>query len=156
MATAPLHAFTAPSAGTGKSLLVDIASVLATGRLMPVISQGRTEEELEKRLGAALLAGDPAISLDNCEHVLQSAFLCQALSQQILNIRLLGLSRVVETPVSATILATGNNLTIGGDLTPAPSCARSTRAASTRSSASSQSILSQRQESAGRSWSSPP
>ena len=78
MTTAPLHAFSAPSAGTGKSLLVDIASILATGRLMPVISQGRTEEELEKRLGAALLAGDLAISLDNCEHVLQSAFLCQA------------------------------------------------------------------------------
>jgi hypothetical protein len=117
MATAPLHAFTAPAAGTGKSLLVDIAAVLATGRLMPVISQGRTEEELEKRLGAALLAGDSTISLDNCEHELQSAFLCQALTQQQLNIRMLGLSKNVETPVNATIFATGNNMTIVGDLT---------------------------------------
>jgi hypothetical protein len=116
MATAPLHAFTSPTAGTGKSLLVDIIATLAIGQLMPVISPGKTEEELEKRLGAALLAGDVVISLDNCEHRLESTFLCQALTQEKLNIRMLGLSRNVETPVNATIFATGNNLTIAGDL----------------------------------------
>ena len=116
MATAPLHAFTSPTAGTGKSLLVDIVATLAIGQLMPVISHGKTEEELEKQLGAALLAGDVVISLDNCEHRLESSFLCQALTQEKLNIRMLGLSRNVETPVNATIFATGNNLTIAGDL----------------------------------------
>jgi hypothetical protein len=117
MTTAPLHAFTAPAAGTGKSLLVDVVATIATGRLMPVIAQGRTEEELEKRLGAALLAGDTAISLDNCEYPLQGVFLCQALTQPQLNIRVLGLSKMVETPVNAAIFATSNNLTIAGDLT---------------------------------------
>jgi hypothetical protein len=117
MATAPLHGFTSPAAGTGKSLLVDLAAILATGRLTPVISQGRSEEELEKRLGAALLAGDVVVSIDNCEHELQSVFLCQALTQQKLNIRVLGMSKNVETPVTATVFATGNNLTIAGDLT---------------------------------------
>src|SRR5262245_32428487 len=90
MHAAPMHAFTSPTAGTGKSLLVDLASILATGRPMPVISQGRTEEELEKRLGAALLAGDAAISIDNCEHPLQSVFLCQVLTQSHVKIRVLG------------------------------------------------------------------
>jgi hypothetical protein len=117
MATAPLHAFTAPSAGTGKSLLVDIAAMLATGQPMPVIAQGRSEEELDKRLGASLLAGDLGISLDNCDHALQGAFLCQALTQQRLAIRLLGQSRNVETPCNAVLYATGNNLPIAGDLT---------------------------------------
>jgi hypothetical protein len=116
MPTAPLHAFTSPAAGTGKSLLVDMVAIIATGQLMPVIAQGRTEEELEKRLGAALLAGDAAISLDNCEHPLQSTFLCQALTQRHLNIRVLGMSRNIKTPVTALIFATGNNLTIVGDL----------------------------------------
>jgi hypothetical protein len=116
IATAPLHAFTAPLAGTGKSLLVDVIAMIATGRLMPVIAQGRTGEELEKRLGAALLAGDAVISIDNCDHILEGSFLCQALTQQRLNIRLLGFSRNVETPINAAIFATGNNLTIAGDL----------------------------------------
>jgi hypothetical protein len=116
MTTAPLHAFTAPIAGTGKSLLVDVAAMLATGRLMPVIAQGKNEEELEKRLGAALLAGDIGISVDNCEYPLSSSFLCQALTQPRLSIRLLGHSRNVITEPSATLFATGNNLEIAGDL----------------------------------------
>jgi putative DNA primase/helicase len=32
---------------------------------MPVMAAGRTEEETEKRLGAALLAGQPIINIDN-------------------------------------------------------------------------------------------
>jgi hypothetical protein len=116
MPTAPLHAFTSPAAGTGKSLLVDVVAMIATGQLMPVIAPGRTEEELEKRLGAALLAGDAVISLDNCERPLQSTFLCQALTQRHLNIRVLGLSRNIRTPVTALMFATGNNLSIVGDL----------------------------------------
>jgi hypothetical protein len=116
MATAPLHAFTAPAAGTGKSLLIDLFAILATGRPMTVTSQGRTEEELEKRLGACLLAGDPAISLDNCKHPLDSVFLCQCLTQEKVNVRLLGYSRSVECPMNTLFFANGNNLTIVGDL----------------------------------------
>ena len=117
MATAPLIAFTSPAAGTGKSLLVDLMSVLATGRLMPVLSQGKNEEEFEKRLGASLLAGDVCISIDNCEAPLSGALLCQALTQGELNIRLLGYSRNIPTAMNASIFATGNNLIIAGDLT---------------------------------------
>jgi len=117
MATAPLHAFSSPIAGTGKSLLVDIASILTTGELAPVISQGKTEEEMEKRLGAALIGGDQIVSLDNCDRELASAFLCQALTQQCLKIRLLGYSRHVDTPITSTFFATGNNLEISNDLT---------------------------------------
>jgi hypothetical protein len=117
MATAPLHGYTSPVAGTGKSLLVDIASILTTGQLAPVTSQGKTEEELEKRLGAVLISGDPIISLDNCDHEVSSAFLCQALTQRRLRIRLLGYSQTVEVPITAAFYCNGNNLEIGNDLT---------------------------------------
>ncbi|TXM99218.1 hypothetical protein FV222_13350 [Methylobacterium sp. WL103] len=63
--TAPLHAITAHSPGTGKSYLVDIAATIATGRRAPVIAAGKTEEETEKRLGALLLDAAPLISIDN-------------------------------------------------------------------------------------------
>src|SRR5262249_6615915 len=117
LATAPLHSFSSPVAGSGKSLLVDLTPPIATPRLMPGISMGRNEEGFEKRLASALLAGDVVISIDNIDRELESAFLCQALSQQMLNIRLLGYSRNIETPVIASIYATGNNLAVAGDLT---------------------------------------
>jgi putative DNA primase/helicase len=104
-------------AGTGKSKLVDIVSVLGTGHLASVTSQGNSDDELEKRLGAELLAGSAIVSIDNCEHPLESAFLCSVLTQQTVNVRILGQSKQQKTPSNATILATGNNLTIVGDLT---------------------------------------
>ena len=39
MATAPLHGFSSPAAGTGKSLLVDVCATLATGRLNMVAAK---------------------------------------------------------------------------------------------------------------------
>jgi hypothetical protein len=117
MMTAPLFAFNSPVAGTGKSMLVDLCATLATGQQMPVISQGHSEEEFVKCLSAALLAGDLGISIDNCERELKSDFLCQALTQPKLNIRVLGLSLNIETQMNAMLFATGNNLAFSGDVT---------------------------------------
>ena len=55
--TVPAHAFSAPTAGTGKSHLVDVAAAIVTGRICPVATAARNEEETEKRLGGLLLAG---------------------------------------------------------------------------------------------------
>ena len=97
-----------PVAGTGKSRLVDLCSILATGQPMSVISQGYSEEEFVKCLSAALLAGDFGISIDNSERELKSDFLCQVLTQPKLNIRILRvLSSNVETPMNAMLFATG-------------------------------------------------
>jgi len=62
--TAPLHAASAPVAGTGKSFTWDIANAIAAGhRRMPVIAAGRDEAETEKRLVAQLLNGTPLFSM---------------------------------------------------------------------------------------------
>jgi hypothetical protein len=115
MSTAPLFDYNSPVAGTGKSKLVDLCSALATGQPMSVISQGYSEEEFVKCLSAALLAGDLGISIDNCERELKSDFLCQVLTQPKMNIRMLGLSSNIETPMNAMLFATGNNLSFSGD-----------------------------------------
>jgi hypothetical protein len=117
MAAAPLFAFNSPVARTGKSKLVDLCAILATGEKMPVISQGYSEEEFVKCLSAALLAGDLGISIDNCERELKSDFLCQVLTQSKLKIRVLGLSTNIETPMNSILFATGNNLMFSGDVT---------------------------------------
>lgn len=115
--TAPMHAFTAPTAGSGKSKLVDIASVIATGREAGVIAQGKNEEEMEKRLGALLLAGEQIIPIDNCDLPVGGDTLCQMLTQTVVRARILGRSEAPELPANALVTATGNNLTLAGDMT---------------------------------------
>ena len=114
---APLHGYTAPVAGSGKSMLVDLAATIATGREAGVVAQGKTEEETEKRLGALLLSGDPIIAVDNCEQPLGGEFLCQVLTQSAVRVRILGKSEAPELPTNSLITATGNNLVLVGDMT---------------------------------------
>ena len=114
--TAPLHGFSAPVAGSGKSKIVDIASVISTGREAGVIAMGNNPEEMEKRL-VSLLLGGAAIAVDNIEGALNSDLLCQLLTQTTVRPRILGKSEVPEVPTNVLVTATGNNLVIAGDMT---------------------------------------
>ena len=116
LAAAPLFAITAPAAGTGKSLLADLAAILATGHPAPAIAGDYDAVELEKRLGAALIAGDAIVSLDNVAAPLRSSFLCSLLTQEAVSVRQLGASRNLTLSTSALMTVNGNNLVIGGDL----------------------------------------
>jgi putative DNA primase/helicase len=116
MGVAPLHAFRAPVAGSGKSYLVDTVSVMVNGRLCPVIAAGRTEEETEKRLGGALLQGYPIISIDNLNGALGGDALCQLVSQRIVSVRALGSSKLYQIESNSTLFATGNNIQPTGDV----------------------------------------
>ena len=115
--TSPLHAFDAPIAGSGKSKLVSIASIIATGHDAGVIAQGHTPEEFEKRLATQLMKGKQLIAIDNCNFPLDGDLLNQALTQGTLEMRILGQSRDVVTRCATVNTATGNNLIIVGDLT---------------------------------------
>ncbi|MGO3934488.1 hypothetical protein NP284_40100 [Rhodopseudomonas pseudopalustris] len=113
---APMFAVTAPAAGTGKSLAIDIAAIIATGRKAAVVTPTPDEAELEKRIGATALAGDQIISIDNITHILKSDQLCQMLTQEEVQVRVLGASKNIRIPSTSLICATGNNLSIYGDL----------------------------------------
>lgn len=116
LASAPLHGISAPTAGSGKSTIIDLASILRCGRRASTIAQGKTSEETEKRLGSMLLEGEGFVAIDNCESPLGGDFLCQALTQSTLKVRPLGKSTVVDVPAIAMMTATGNNLTFVGDM----------------------------------------
>jgi hypothetical protein len=102
--TAPAHCLTAPVAGSGKFMAVDISSEIVDGRRAAVMSLGRTDEEAEKRLGSALIAGDSIISIDNIDRPFGGELFCQALTQTMLKIRILGYSKIVEVPSNALLL----------------------------------------------------
>jgi hypothetical protein len=114
---APMHATTAPVAGSGKSKLIDVACVVATGREAGVIAEGYDEAETEKRLSAELFAGTRIIAIDNVQRALGGQFLCQVLTQSAVKPRILGKSETMLIPNRSLVTATGNNLTLAGDLT---------------------------------------
>ena len=114
---APLHGISATAAGTGKSMLVDLCSILMSGCEAPVISIDSKPDEVEKRLGSSLIAGDGIVALDNCNNALGGTLICQMMSQRWVRVRILGLSKQVDAPTSVLITATGNNLTLSGDMT---------------------------------------
>ena len=117
MPVAPMHASSAPTAGTGKSFLWDLVAAISIGqRRIPVISAGNVEET-EKRLAGVILTGQPLVSIDNVNGELKGDFLAQAIEQHYLDVRPLGGSKIVRVEAgSTTIFATGNNITIVGDL----------------------------------------
>jgi len=117
--SAPLFVFRAPKMRSGKTLLADVVSMLATGRKCAVMSQALGQErsnEERKRLLAILIEGDPVVNFDNCEHALEGAALCTAITQETIKDRVLGISKTATASTSVTFLATGNNLVIAGDL----------------------------------------
>lgn len=115
--TAPMHIFSAPLKGSGKSLLADVVALIATGRSATVMSFTPDPDEQRKRLLTILMSGDQVICLDNLEGVLSGDALCTALTADVYSDRLLGTQRQGTAPTCVTWLATGNNLTVGGDMT---------------------------------------
>jgi putative DNA primase/helicase len=113
----PMFLFLAHVAGSGKSYLTDLISTVAHGRRAPAISKAANEEELEKRLGALVLAGVPVISIDNCTTNLSGVTLCQITERQLVSIRILGKSEMPECEYRGAVFANGNNITAEGDLT---------------------------------------
>jgi len=114
--TVPLFSITAPVRGSGKSTLMDIASVIATGRRSAVLSATSDRDELEKRLVGCLLSGDCIINLDNVNGTLKSDLLCQATTSEAVKVRPLGSSDQTEVPNAALWACNGNNITVAADL----------------------------------------
>ena len=115
--TAPAFLVNATAAGTGKSYLVRLPSILASGREPALMTLADDPAELKKVLFAALLQGDEHIALDNAVGVVDSAALCALLTAPVYQDRLLGASRTVRLPTSAVVTINGNNLIAAGDLT---------------------------------------
>ena len=75
-------AVTAPTAGTGKGKLVDIACVVATGFRSSPVNLGRDEVELGKNITAKLMEGEGFIAIDNCTYPISGDLLCSLLTSE--------------------------------------------------------------------------
>lgn len=113
---APLFLIDANCPGTGKGLLCDIISIIVSGTRFAIASYSHNNEEMEKCITAAAIAGDRLILLDNINGLFGNAAMDKALTGTIWRGRLLGESKNVTMPLFATWYATGNNVTLAGDI----------------------------------------
>jgi hypothetical protein len=113
---APLLLVDKPQAGTGASLLTELAAMLATGRPAAMMTAPGDDDEMRKKITAALLAGATLISIDNIEGRLASAPLAMAVTAPVWQDRILGAHEQTHLTVRVTWTLTGNNVALGGDL----------------------------------------
>lgn len=112
----PLALIDAPQAGTGKGLLFELITMIATGRPASMMNAPDSDEEWRKAITSHLLTGTTMIGIDNVERPLNAPALAMALTAPIWKDRLLGRNEAVSLPQRATWVATGNNLRLGLDL----------------------------------------
>ena len=101
----PNHAIDAPTAGTGKGLLVDAIALLTTGRTIEVATESTSDEEIRKRLTALFLSGAPFALVDNATHRIDSPVLAAALTATRWTDRILGASRMALVASAPTRMA---------------------------------------------------
>ena len=116
----PLYAVTAPVAGSGKTLLVSICSMIWTGKRIYVTQigqDGRNEgEEMRKRLLATLSEGQIIQVFDNIDIKISSGNLASAITSGEYKDRILGKSEMLSVSVEWILAVTGNHLEFGGDM----------------------------------------
>ena len=112
----PMFGVTAPTAGTGKSYLVDCVAAAAIGERAAVIAMAPDQAETEKRLVGAVLFGPQIIALDNVRQLLSGDLLCQLTERPLVELRPLGTSDVRHVRNTFVVFATGNNLTAADDM----------------------------------------
>ncbi len=112
-----LRAAPMSGAGAGKGLLARCIAMVAFGREPHAVTGGSTAEELEKRISAELMEGNPVLFLDNLNNTaFRSNLLASAITERPARVRVLGRSLMVPLNPSAFVVLTGNGLTVSEDL----------------------------------------
>jgi putative DNA primase/helicase len=112
----PMFAITATTAGSGKGLLADAATLLAYGHGVSKKGFPAKQEELTKQITSLLRESAPCHVFDNVDVTLRAAELDALLTATTWKDRILGESRTTgDIPAKTVWMATGNNLQFGSD-----------------------------------------
>lgn len=123
----PLHLFSAPMPGTGKTLLSQAILIPARGRQpLEALTVDCDEPEVRKRLTSTLRDAPGVVLLDNLGQGrrLESSSLSAALTAEMWADRLLGASVKISLPVRCTWVGTGNNPRLSDELLRRTVCCR--------------------------------
>jgi hypothetical protein len=116
--TCPAFGFDAPVQGSGKTLLAETISILASGSVPSTLAPGRSDydEEFRKRLFALLLKGEKVCLFDNIVGEFDSPSFAASLTSEYYEDRILQHSKTSKVLVKTLFLITGNNLRFKGDM----------------------------------------
>jgi len=121
----PCWLFDASTSRSGKSLQVDVISLIATGRTAPRMTFPETDEELEKVLSGYALSGARLVNFDNVARAFGGAALDKCITaSSTVQLRILGTQDMPVLPWLALILASGNNVYARGDMLARVLCPR--------------------------------
>ena len=112
----PLHLVEKPTPGSGASLLFQALGRLVTGGDPTAITEATGEDEWRKRITSTLLGTPEIVAIDNLRRRLDSSALAKALTDDVWEDRLLGVSSNVRIPVRSTWIATGNNPGVSNEI----------------------------------------
>lgn len=113
---APLAVIDKPQAGTGGSLLAEVAGEIGSGRSAEMLGAPSHEEEWRKTITSKLSEGATMVTIDNVEGALWAPSLARALTARTWTDRELGRTGTITVKQRATWAATGNNIMLRGDL----------------------------------------
>ena len=111
----PLLLIDATEAGSGKSLLAEVISIIATGQ-PKLNSAAKDPAEWNKKITSLLRAGNTVVIMDNVNESLDSGDLCRALTAEFWSDRLMSTHQEITLPVRCSWIATGNNIQLDGDM----------------------------------------
>jgi hypothetical protein len=112
----PFFAVRSTTRGAGKGLLIDSASVIATGRHAPRWAQTLDEEEERKRLITIAMSGDAVLHIDNITHPLGSGPLDMAMTAEAITERIMASHAERTAPIKAVFFGSGNNMIFQSDM----------------------------------------
>jgi hypothetical protein len=114
----PLFMIDAAASGSGKTLLVDLAAVIAAGTGATRSAWSGNVDEQRKAVLAVLRDAVPLCLIDNLPNGgnLGSHVLDNLLSSEVYSDRVLGQSATLTLPARTVWCATGNNLSVAGDM----------------------------------------
>lgn len=114
--TVPMTVLSANTPGSGKGLLAEVMSRLALGIEGQVQKMPEIDSEMQKVLVTCLLKGKSLQLFDEASAGIDSSSLAALLTASYYGGRILGESREVNVKNNMTIVATGNNVPVSGDL----------------------------------------
>ena len=115
---APGYFVTAPTAGTGKGMLVSAISMAVAGVHASAEPLSEKEEEVHKTLVAKTIEASAWIVFDNIRdgRLVGSPSLASYLTAPVFGGRVLGLSKIVSAPVRSVLVLNGNNISASTEL----------------------------------------